>query len=306
MKEVNFEVAPKDSEMTYLKRGNDIKKAKKKRRAKKEERSEYATTISMTKLDKLINEMISQQVKLQDININSKLEIKKIKEQLTEGIRITRIQRTLHHKLRHHVISRLPSTRYTHTNGPMNQHNPLRNKAINGINKLMQQERLVEEQSKNIQELQHMLETIEEKHGNWSDKFSEYKIENFTIIDTYGVVHDCSTQYVDEHGRIHDTPLQYITEDGILHANLFLNRPSKHHHCRLVGHRRCHLPKKQVKVCKQDENTENERTSAAYKRRSIQICDAVWKEKEQYTIEKTTDICDMQTIHNKGGAPVPE
>jgi hypothetical protein len=53
-----------------------------------------------------------------------------------------------------------------------------------------------------------MLENIEKRYINWNDKFTDYKIENFTILDQYGVVHASPTQYLDEFGRVHNTPLQ--------------------------------------------------------------------------------------------------
>ena len=53
------------------------------------------------------------------------------------------------------------------------------------------------EQSAVLSDMKQTLERLADKHGNWTDKFAEYKIENFTIIDSYGVVHNSLTQYID-------------------------------------------------------------------------------------------------------------
>jgi hypothetical protein len=77
---------------------------------------------------------------------------------------------------------------------------------------------------------------IGKRYTNWSDKFTDYKIENFTILDQYGVVHDSPTQYLDELGRVHNTPLQYVSDNGIIYDDLLLKCPHRYHHCRYIGH----------------------------------------------------------------------
>ena len=88
---------------------------------------------------------------------------------------------------------------------------PLQNKVDKAFKTIRAYERLNEEQSQNIEELKNILENIEKKYTNWIDKFTGYKIENFTILDQYRVVHHSSTQYLDELGRVHDTPLQFFS-----------------------------------------------------------------------------------------------
>jgi hypothetical protein len=64
----------------------------------------------MPKLDKIIRELISKQIKLHDMKVKSEQEIKKIRKQLEHGIRITQLQQLLHRKLRRHLVPRLPYT----------------------------------------------------------------------------------------------------------------------------------------------------------------------------------------------------
>ena len=110
-REVNFEVAPKDTTKTYPKIKNGAKKVNHQLKKKNKTKSNNdVDTISMPKLDKIIRELISKQIKLHDMKVKSEQEIKKIRKQLEHGIRITQLQQLLHHKLRRHLVSRLPYT----------------------------------------------------------------------------------------------------------------------------------------------------------------------------------------------------
>jgi len=87
------------------------------------------------------------------------------------------------------------------------------------------------EQSAVLSDMKQTLERLADKHGNWTDKFAEYKIENFTIIDSYGVVHKSPTQHIDTQGRV-------MTACGTIHYSLTLSLVSERHQCCFVGHTR--------------------------------------------------------------------
>jgi hypothetical protein len=112
------------------------------------------------------------------------------------------MRRILHEKLRRYVNSRMPLILTTTV-----PNLPLQNKVDKAVKTIQEYERLNEEKSQNIEEQKHILENIGKRYTNWSDKFMDYKIENFTILDQYGVVHHSPIQYLDEFGRFHNTPL---------------------------------------------------------------------------------------------------
>jgi hypothetical protein len=103
-------------------------------------------------------------------------------------------------------------------------------------------ERLIKENLQNMEEMKKVVEMLANKHGDWLKKFPEYNIENFTIMDQYGVVHNSPCQYIDSHGRSHATPQVYMSDSGIIHDTLELNKASSRHRCGYVGHNRhrCH------------------------------------------------------------------
>jgi hypothetical protein len=158
--------------------------------------------MTMTELEKIMNELNGQEITLQEIKTNTELEIKKLTERLAQGIKLTNMRRISHEKLRRYVNSRMPLI--LTTTAP---NLPLQNKVDKAVKTIQEYERLNEEKSQNIEEQKHILENIGKRYTNWSDKFMDYKIENFTILDQYGVVHHSPIQYLDEFGRFHNTPL---------------------------------------------------------------------------------------------------
>jgi len=81
--EVNFEVAPKESEMTYLYIGNCQQKSNGKMKKNRKKSLTNVNTIKMTKMDRIINELISQNIKMQQIKIDHEADIRELKERLT-------------------------------------------------------------------------------------------------------------------------------------------------------------------------------------------------------------------------------
>jgi len=101
---------------------------------------------------------------------------------------------------------------------------------MNSVKKSFQHgEWLLHEQSAVLSDLKQTLERLADKHGSWTDKFAEYKVENFSIIDSSGVVHNSPTQYIDTQGRVNDTPLHYMTACSTIHDSLTLSPVSERH-----------------------------------------------------------------------------
>jgi hypothetical protein len=152
-------------------------------------------TIPMTKLNKILNDISSKDLKLWQITHDTKQEIQALKNKLMHGIKLTQVKQNLHMALTHHMLSRLPKTGYMHSGHQA--HSPLQCKT-NSMKKSFQHgERLLHEQSAILSDMKQTLEKLMGKHGNWTDKFADYKVGNFTINDSYGVVHNSLTQYID-------------------------------------------------------------------------------------------------------------
>ncbi len=191
----------------------------------------------MTKLDKIINELISQDIKIQKINIDNEADIRELKECLAQWLKIAQINRLLHEKLTWQITSRLPFTKLPCiVNLPLQPNVGKQANADKAMKTVLENERLNQKQSENIGEWKHTLEEVEKKHGKWSQKFTEYKVENFTILDQYGVAHSSLTQYIDELGRMHKTPLHFMSDIGIVHDDLSLKNVSDCCHCQFIGH----------------------------------------------------------------------
>jgi len=160
------------------------------------------------------------------------------------GIKLTQVKQNLHMALTHQMLSRLPKTGYMQSGHQARS--PLQRNMTSMKKSFQHGERLLHEQSAILSDIKQTLEKLVGKHGNWTDKFADYKVGNFTINDSYGVVHNSLTQYVDTQGRVHDTPLQYMTACGTIHDSLSLSLVSARHHCRFVGHtrQRCGSPRR--------------------------------------------------------------
>jgi hypothetical protein len=240
--------------------------------------------IKMTTLEMIIKELVSQEMKMQQAKIEIDTGIKQLKERLAQGLKIAHIKRILHEKLTWYIASRMPAIKSSHVlNIPLPTNADRRMVGNEALSKVMAYECLNHEQSKNIKELNEMLEAVEKKHKKWQ-KFNQYNIENFTILDQYGVTHNSPTQYIDELGRIHDTPLQFMTDNGIIYDDLHLRNASNIHLCRFVGHTRrrckanCSLRMKRHKTSSVISTLEKELSSC------INTC--TWEEKRRIQLEQ--------------------
>jgi hypothetical protein len=146
-KEVNFEVAPEDDKLTYL---DPVTKRRRNNRCTKKRTKTHRNInmMTMTEIEKIMNELNGQEITLQEIKTNSELEIKKLTERLAHGIKLTNMKRILHEKLRRYVNSRMPLILMTTA-----PNLPLQNKVDKAVKTIREYERLNEEQSQNIEEL---------------------------------------------------------------------------------------------------------------------------------------------------------
>jgi len=216
-KEVNFKATPKESELTYRRIGDCQQRNSGKMKKNKKKSLADVNTIKMTKLDRIINELISQDIKIQKIKIDNEADVRKLKECLAQGLKIAEIKCALHERLTWQITSRLPFTKLPRAvDLPLQNHVNKPNNAEKAMKMVLEYERLNEEQSENIGELKHVLEAVEKKHAKWSQKFTHYKLENFTILDQYGVARSSSTQYLGKFGCMHETPLHFMSDIGIV------------------------------------------------------------------------------------------
>jgi len=126
---------------------------------------------------------------------------------------------------------------------------------------------LNKEQSQNIEELKHILEAVEKKQGKWSENLTHYKLENFAILDQYGVAQGSLTQYINETGCMHEIPLH----------------SSNCHHCRLVGHAR-HQCKNKSPTQMRRRGTNGKISALEEELKCINTC--AWEEKKQIQLEQ--------------------
>jgi len=242
--EVNFEVAPKEDKSNYSRMNYSHRNNERRQTQQKKNLGTNVNTIPLTKLNKLLNDISSKDLKLRQITHDMKQEIQALKTKLMHRIKLAQVKQSLHMALMHQMLSRLPKTGYMHSGHQARS--PLQ-RNMNSMKKSFQHgERLLHEQSAILSDMKQTLERLADKHGSWTDKFADYKVENFTIIDSYGVVHNSPTQYVDTQGRVHNTLLQYMTACGTIHDSLTLSPVSARHHCRFVGHtrQRCGSPRR--------------------------------------------------------------
>ena len=96
--------------------------------------------MTMTELEKIMNELNGQEITLQEIKTNTELEIKKLTERLAQGIKLTNMRRISHEKLRRYVNSRMPLILTTTV-----PNLPLQNKVDKAVKTIREYERLNEE-----------------------------------------------------------------------------------------------------------------------------------------------------------------
>jgi hypothetical protein len=233
---VNFEVAPEVTKLTYPKvnQGQALKRvplyAKRPKKPIAKMRKMNVTTISMKKLDHLVKEAHSNDMKLKTTHMAIDNDILKLCTKLNQGLKYAKSKCDLHSAIMKLKMLRAPTHGFEKktTSIPLQRH-PLTPSFTPG-------ERLLEDNLESMEELKNMLEMLDSKHGSWHEKFPEYDLENFTIMDQYGVVHSSPCFYMDANGRSHDTAQVYVTDWGIIHDTLRLNQASSRHHCRYVGH----------------------------------------------------------------------
>ena len=111
-------------------------------------------------------------------------------------------------------------------------------------------------------------------------------MDNFTFIDSHGIVHSSPVFYIDHFRRMHLSPLMYLNDIGIVHDDLQLNRAPDNRRCRFVGHRRCHSPKRSFKPNKYHRDLSTDHVREIERKRNEQIVSNAWEEKDQMRFNK--------------------
>jgi hypothetical protein len=190
---------------------------------KKKKHPQKQKQLSKKAFEKVLEEVKHQDSKLKEVNMTIALTVKILEEQLTKGIKITKLQRELHEIIRNFEMCHLKTVIPLHT---------------------MDFEQDFKVISKNIDEIGKLYEQLDQKCDDWKQNFKKHNLDHYTF------------------GPNDDTPSKPFYVDPFRYANVIppdnsndyyepcpvcVRQPSSHHQCQFVGHhRRCPSPKKRI------------------------------------------------------------
>jgi hypothetical protein len=211
---VNFVVAPKGNNLTA--HGNGSTKltdngsnGKKKKVIKKKE-------LSHTAFEKLLMEIKNQDQKLSETNKSIAVSIKMLQDQLSQGIRITKLQRELTNKIKHFEISRSKSI-------------PLCKSDFERDFKII---------DTHMGDINELYGNLDLKCNEWRQSFKKHNMEHYTFIARNNTIPmNPEPFYVDPSGYVDTAP---PSESNNYYDALPVswNHPCEHKKCRFVGHTR--------------------------------------------------------------------
>jgi len=218
---VNFAVAPEGNNLPTHGRKNigltgNRSNGKKKTVIKQK-------VLSKTAFEKVLMEVKNQDQKLKETNKSIAVSIKMLQEQLSNGIKITKMQRELTQKIKTFEISRSKLI-------------PLRKSDF---------ERDFKTIDTHMLDIHGLYTKLDSKCKDWKRSFKQHNMENYTFIvrnDT--IPTNPEPLYVDPYGYTDFIPPN-VTNDYYEPFPVRVQKPPTHKKCQFVGHhRKCPSPKK--------------------------------------------------------------
>ena len=196
-------------------RPNDKKKKNKKQKE-----------ISNAAFEKVLEQVKRNDKNLKHVNKTIAVTIKILEEQLTKGIKITKLRRELHETIKNFEVQRLKTTI------------PLRKTDF---------ERDFKEISENVDEIGEMYTKLTFKCSDWKEKFKKHNMDYYNLTNQKDTIPGfLESIYVDPYGFADFTPPDASNN----YYDCFpvrLRKPSSHTKCIFLGHcRRCPSPKKRT------------------------------------------------------------
>jgi len=229
---VNFAVAPEGNNLPTHERRNigltgNRSNAQKKKITKQKE-------LSKTAFEKVLMEVKNQDQKLKETNKNIAVSIEMLQNQLSQGIKITKLQRELTEKIKNFEIDRLKNI-------------PPRKSDFERDFKMI---------DTHMTEIHGLYEKLNMKCKDWKQNFKKHNMENYTFITRNDTIpRNPEPLFVDPYGYTDSIPLNEMN-DYYKPFPVRLRNPSSCNKCRFVGqHRKCPSPKKRnEKHCISFEN----------------------------------------------------
>jgi hypothetical protein len=224
--DINFEVAPKDSNTTHHMKENNYafgqpsqKMLPAKGTGNKKPRI-APKPISNHQLDALLKELTLNDTTLMDSTKCNAHTIDTLQDELSRKIATTKAQEELYRILLKFEIARCRNT-YWHTKSNRYSHianntAPLQRKMSNQIEHLMQRQECLEEMNENAKEMAKTIDKLREQRKHW-DQYDQYHVNHYRHIDFNGVLHENTMQYLENYGRVHTEPISFIDSNGTIH-----------------------------------------------------------------------------------------
>ena len=180
--------------------------------------------ISKTAFEKVLEQAKRQDKNLKEGTNTFTVTVKMLEEQLTKGIKITKLQRELHETIRKFETQRLKANI------------PLRKTAFKWDFK---------EISENENEIEEMYDKLSLKYSDWKEKSKKHNMDYYTLTNKKDtVLRNLEPVYIDPYGYADFTPPNEYN-DYYEPFTVQLRKLSICNKCQFVGHhRRCQSHKK--------------------------------------------------------------